>query len=162
MEQVLISKSGPGWALGLGALALVASLALPPAARAQDQVQFRDPLNDQPLEIPRQDVSAAVARFHATGQNPYAGDQQAIEEGKKLYQKWCQPCHLADGTGRIGPNLVDEQWRYERTGTDVGQFEIIYAGGAGAMQGFGQRLGQDEILRLITFVHSLGDASDAQ
>jgi cytochrome c-L len=118
-------------------------------------VQFRDPLNDEALEIPREDVSPAVAEFHRTGENPYAGDEQAIAEGGALYKRWCQACHLPDGTGRIGPNLVDEQWRYERTGTDVGQFEIIYAGGAGAMQAFGQRLRQDEILRLIAFLDTM-------
>jgi cytochrome c-L len=121
-------------------------------------VQFRDPLNDEPLDISRQDVSAAVAEFHATGENPYAGDEQAIAEGGALYKRWCQACHLPDGTGRIGPSLVDEQWKYERTGTEVGKFEIIYVGGAGAMQAFGQRLSQDEILRLIAFLETLGAA----
>jgi cytochrome c-L len=141
--------------LGLSTVALVLILAAPSASRTQEEVQFRDPLNDEALEIPREDVSPAVAEFHRTGENPYAGDEQAIAEGGALYKRWCQACHLPDGTGRIGPNLVDEQWRYERTGTDVGQFEIIYAGGAGAMQAFGQRLRQDEILRLIAFLDTM-------
>jgi cytochrome c-L len=145
-----------GWALGLSALAVVLSLAAPPASPAQEEVQFRDPLNETPLDIPREDVSSAVADFHATGKNPYAGDEQAIADGAALYKRWCQACHLPEGTGRIGPNLVDQQWKYDRTGTDVGQFEIIYAGGAGAMQAFGQRLSQDEILRLIAFLDTLG------
>jgi cytochrome c-L len=147
-----------GWALGLSALAVVLSLAAPPASPAQEEVQFRDPLNETPLDIPREDVSSAVADFHATGKNPYAGDEQAIADGAALYKRWCQACHLPEGTGRIGPNLVDQQWKYDRTGTDVGQFEIIYAGGAGAMQAFGQRLSQDEILRLIAFLDTLGAA----
>jgi cytochrome c-L len=142
--------------VGLSAVALVLILAAPPASLAQEEVQFRDPLNDTPLDIPREDVSPAAAEFHRTGQNPYAGDEQAIADGGALYKRWCQACHLPDGTGRIGPNLVDEQWKYARTGTAVGQFEIIYAGGAGAMQAFGQRLSQDEILRLIAFLDTLG------
>ena len=97
-----------------------------------------------------------MADFHATGENPYAGDEQAIADGAALYKRWCQACHLPDGTGRIGPNLVDEQWKYERTGTDVGQFEIIYAGGAGAMQPFRARISQDEMLKVITYVDALG------
>jgi cytochrome c-L len=151
-------NAGPALAPRLGALALVLILAAAPGSPAQEEVQFRDPLNDQPLDIPRDDVSPAVAQFHATGENPYAGDEQAIAQGEALYKRWCQACHLPDGTGRIGPSLVDEQWKYERTGTDVGQFEIIYAGGAGAMQAFGQRLSQDEILRLIAFLDTLGAA----
>ena len=156
MRDRRIRSPASGWALRLSALAVVLSLAAPPASAAQEEVQFRDPLNDTPLDIPREDVSPAVADFHATGENPYAGDEQAIADGAALYKRWCQACHLPDGTGRIGPNLVDQQWKYERTGTDVGRFEIIYAGGAGAMQAFGQRLSQDEILRLIAFLDTLG------
>jgi cytochrome c-L len=148
-------NAGPASAPRLSVLALVLTLAAAPESPAQEEVQFRDPLNDQPLDVPRDDVSPAVAQFRATGENPYAGDEQAIAEGEGLYKRWCQACHLPDGTGRIGPSLVDEQWKYERTDTDVGQFEIIYAGGAGAMQAFGQRLSQDEILRLIAFLGTL-------
>lgn len=156
MRDCRIRRPGSRWAAGLGALGVVLGLAAPSASPAQGEVQFRDPLNDAPLDVPREDVSPAAAEFHATGENPYAGDEHAIAEGQTLYKRWCQACHLPDGTGRIGPSLVDEQWRYERTGTDVGKFEIIYAGGAGAMQAFGQRLSQDEILRLIAFLETLG------
>jgi cytochrome c-L len=158
MRDRQLRNAGPASALGFSALALVVILAAAPGGSAQEEVQFRDPLNDEPLDIPREDVSAAAAQFHATGENPYAGDEQAIAEGATLYKRWCQACHLPDGTGRIGPSLVDEQWKYERAGTDVGKFEIIYAGGAGAMQAFGQRLSQDEILRLIAFLDTLGAA----
>jgi cytochrome c-L len=158
MRDRRIGKPALGWALGLSALAVALGLAAPPGSPAQAEVQFRDPLNHAPLDVPRDEVSPAVAEFQATGENPYAGDQHAIAEGQTLYKRWCQACHLPDGTGRIGPSLVDEQWRYERTGTDVGKFEIIYAGGAGAMQAFAQRLSQDEILRLIAFLDALGAA----
>jgi len=133
---------GPAWTTGAGA----------------DGVQFLDPLTDQPLELrqrPEEELTPAVERFQATGENPYAGDQQAIADGKQIYDRWCRSCHLADGSGRIGPNLNDDQWQRPRTGTDQGKFEIIYAGGAGAMQAFGDRLDQDEILKLIAFVDTL-------
>jgi cytochrome c-L len=125
---------------------------------AADGIEFLDPLTNEPLEIqqrPGEHVTPAVERFHATGENPYAGDQEAIAEGKKIYAKWCRSCHLDDGSGRIGPNLNDNQWNHRRTGTDQGKFEIIYAGGAGAMQAFGDRLNHDEILKLIAFVDTL-------
>jgi cytochrome c-L len=142
-----------------GAVGLVALLAFGRATvsgAAEDGVQFLDPLTNQPLEIEvPPDPSEAVEQFHATGENPYAGDEQAIADGEQVYDRWCQACHLPDGSGRIGPNLNDDQWKYARTGTDVGQFEIIYAGGAGAMQAFGTRLDQDEILKVIAFVETL-------
>ena len=93
--------------------------------------------------------------FHQIGENPYQGDEQAIAEGQGIWGRWCQSCHLADGSGRIGPSLIDDTWKYERSDTAVGQFEIIYAGGAGAMQAFGTRLSQDEILQVIAYMGQL-------
>ena len=59
---------------------------------------------------------------------------------------------------RLGPDRAEAERRplaISRTATDQGKFEIIYAGGAGAMQAFGDRLDQDEILKLIAFVDTL-------
>ena len=39
--------------------------------------------------------------------------------------------------------------------TDVGTFEIVYGGGAGAMQAFGDRLTQEEILKIMAYIDSL-------
>ena len=154
-----------------GVLSVGLAAALPPGpepARAEeaeettapesDGVTFLDPLTDEPLELtprPDEEITPAVDAFHRTGENPYRGDPEAIAAGQELYARWCQACHLEDATGRIGPNLVDETYRYPRADTDQGLFEIIHAGAAGAMQAFGDRLDQDEILQIIAFIHSL-------
>ncbi len=57
--------------------------------------------------------------------------------------------------GRLGPSLIDDTWRYPRTGTDRGMFEVIYAGAAGAMQAFGRRMDQDDILRVMAYIETL-------
>ena len=120
------------------------------ASGAADGVEFRDPLTDEPLEIELPaDASEAARTFFATGENPYQGDEQAIVEGRQIYGRWCASCHMPDGSGRLGPSLVDGTWRYERADTAVGQFEIIHAGATGAMQPFGDRLSPDEILKII-------------
>lgn len=122
-------------------------------------IVFRHVLDNRPIELtflPDQTITPAVETFHETGENPYKGDEAAIATGKQLFKKWCQSCHLADGSGRIGPNLTDDHWRYPRTATDQGKFEIIYAGGAGAMQAFGKRLDQDAILKIMAFLDTLG------
>jgi cytochrome c-L len=139
---------------------IVGTVVLGPAGPggAQNGVEFLDPLTNEPLaleERPEQALTPAIEQFHATGENSYAGDPQAIAAGKQIYQRWCQACHMPDGSGRIGPNLNDAKWQYPRTATARGKFEIIYAGGAGAMQAFGNRLDQDEILKLIAFVDTL-------
>lgn len=123
---------------------------------AEDGIQFLDPLTNEPLQIALPpDASEAVVTFHQTGEDPYSGDVQAIAEGQRLYQRWCAACHLPDGSGRIGPRLNDDQWKYPRAAKPVGKFEVIHAGGAGAMQAFGTRLDQDEILKLIAFLETL-------
>lgn len=134
------------------AVAVFVMFSIPAAA---DSIVFLNSLDDSPLEFnfrPDQTITPQVEQFKATGVNPYSSDPEAIAEGKKIYEKACAACHLKDGTGRIGPNLNDEAWTRKRTNTDVGRFEIIYGGGAGAMQAMGRRLDQDEILKVMTFI----------
>lgn len=142
--------------LALGALLLGAV-----PAGAEDGVEFLDPLTDEPIEFgyrPDQEITEAVEHMHARGENAYLGDEQAVAEGEAIYKRLCQACHMPDGSGRIGPSLVDEKHKYERTGTQKGQFEIVYAGGAGAMQAFGRRIDQDEILKVLAYTDALKNA----
>lgn len=142
--------------------ALVA--AVPSAGQDEnDEIQFRNVLDNEPIEFdykPDQTLTPAVKAFHRTAENPYSGDQQAVETGADLYSQYCKACHLEDGTGRIGPSLVDDEWLRPRTDTDKGKFEIIYAGGAGAMQAFGRRMTQDEILKVMAYLEELRARAD--
>jgi cytochrome c-L len=115
-------------------------------------------LTNNPIKLnlyPNETVSAKAIQFQKSGKNPYLGDKDAVATGRALYDQWCAACHLADGTGRIGSNLVDAQVTYPRVANDVGMFEAIYSGASGAMQSFGNRLTQDEILRMMAFIDSL-------
>jgi cytochrome c-L len=58
----------------------------------------------------------------------------------------------------MGPPLNDNEYRRDRAATDKGKFEIIYGGSAGAMQGFAERFDQDDILRLMAYIETLGQA----
>lgn len=146
----------------LSSLALIVSLAAAPVAHAAGDaaatdgpIEFRHALTGKPLDMtmrPDQQITPAVETFHQTGENPYAGDAEAIAAGQKIYDKQCAACHLKDGTGRIGPNLTDDTWTRERTNTEVGRFEVIYGGGAGAMQPFGLRMDQDDILKVMAYI----------
>jgi cytochrome c(L) len=120
--------------------------------------QFRHALNNSPIVLdkyPNETITQRVLQFQRTGTNPFKGDRDAVAQGRALYDQWCSSCHLADGTGRIGSNLIDNTYNYPRVATDVGMFEVIYAGGTGAMQAFGNRLTQEEILKIMTFVSTL-------
>jgi cytochrome c-L len=124
-------------------------------AAAAGEVEFRTVVGDKPMAFdlrPEQQITPAVEAFRRTGVNPYAGDAAAMAEGEAVYAKLCASCHLPDGTGRIGPSLADDRWNHPRLETDVGRFEIIYGGGAGAMQAFGRRIDQDAILKVMAYI----------
>jgi cytochrome c-L len=120
--------------------------------------EFRSPLDNEPLEVktlPGEQITEAVHKFYDTGEDPYKADSEALSKGKDLYQTYCQACHLPDGSGRIGPSLVGDAHHYPRFATDKGMFEIIYGGATGAMQPFGKRLTQDQILQVMAYVRAL-------
>ncbi len=128
------------------------------AAHAADVPSFTSVIDDGPLDVkplPGETLTPAVQKFYETGDDPYKGDAAALAEGKRLYAINCQACHLPDGSGQIGPSLIGTTHHYPRFTTDKGIFEIIYGGATGAMQPFGKRLKQDEILKIIAYVRTL-------
>ena len=149
-------------------LATLAAALIGAAPMAQDAprnpdgaIQLHHALDNAPLALdfrPDQQITDAVRQFHRTGENPYKGDQAAAQAGRALYNQWCAACHLPGGSGRIGPNIVDDDVRYPRVANDVGMFEVIYGGAAGAMQAFGRRMDQDQILRIMAYLSQLRGA----
>lgn len=137
----------------------MAALAVWGGVAAADEVVFRNVLTGAPLDVkphPNEVETEAVKQFKQTGVDPYRGDEQALAEGKKLYATYCQACHLPDGSGRMGPSLIGDEWAYPGSSKDVGMFEVIYGGASGAMQSFAKRgLTQDQILKIIAYVRSL-------
>jgi len=132
------------------------------AAASGNEATYRHVLDGSPIEVPTTDpeLSAAVKGFHETGENPYVGDAETVADGKEIYQaQQCGACHMPDGSGRIGPSFLDDQWNYDYTATMRGRFAIVYAGGAGAMQAFGDRLSQDQILKVLAYIEKLRGAA---
>ena len=125
---------------------------------AQAEIELLHAKTDKPLVLKhrkKQEITPAVTGFMASGENAYHGDQAALDEGAKLYVKRCKACHAADGTGKVGPSLVDDEWLYPRTDTEIGRFEIIYGGGKSSMRGFGRQMDQDDILKVMAYIDAL-------
>jgi cytochrome c-L len=121
-------------------------------------VTFRYAIDNSPLDVtprPGETLTDAVEEFRRTGQNPYNGKPDALAEGKKLYATYCQVCHLPDGSGRMGASLTGDKHVHERIANDVGLFEVIFGGAAGAMQPFGKRMSQDQILKVMAYLRTL-------
>jgi cytochrome c-L len=140
-----------------GAMSLSAAMLM--AAGAETNApQFASVVDGSPLEIKPlagETITDAVKAFYANGENPYKSDPAAIADGKKIYLANCQACHMPDGSGRIGPSLIGDTHNYDRFTTDKGIFEIVYGGATGAMQPFGKRLTQDDVLRVTAYVRTL-------
>jgi cytochrome c-L len=126
---------------------------------AADKPVFKHPIDGAPIEVPLKPGEAetpAVKEFKQTGTNVYRDNAAAVQGGKALYEQWCQTCHNADASGKMGPPLVGGQYIYPQTATDVGMFSIIYAGASGAMQPFSKRdVTQDDMLKIIAYIRSL-------
>ena len=143
---------------GAAAAVIAAVFALWPAAALSQQDEFRHVFDNSPLDVapkPNEQFTEAVREFHRTGQNPYGDKPEAIEEGKRLYGQFCQACHMPDGSGGMGASLIGAKHIYPRITTDIGWFEVVFGGASGAMQPFGLRMSQDEILRVMAYVRTL-------
>jgi cytochrome c-L len=120
--------------------------------------EFRSALTNAPLDLalrPGDQLSEGLKQFYASGRNPYVGRAEALARGKELYEEICQACHLPDGSGRIGPSLIDDLYINPRANTDVGMFEILFGGAFGAMRSVYDRMSQDEMLKVLAYVRTL-------
>lgn len=87
--------------------------------------------------------------------NPYTGNEEAIQEGKKLFVTYgCSGCHGLGGGGGMGHPLTDDTWKHG--GDDATLMSLIKGDLTGStMPKFGQTLNEDQIWKLIAYVRSL-------
>ena len=92
--------------------------------------------------------------------NPFAGNAQAVADGKKLFAQSCAPCHGRDGTGGQGqaegmrpPDLTRGVFKAGKQDSDL--FRVISQGVKGTEMPSFSSLGNEQIWRLVTFVRSL-------
>jgi mono/diheme cytochrome c family protein len=91
--------------------------------------------------------------------NPFEGNASRIAEGAKLFVAYnCMDCHGADGSGAMGPSLQDNRWHFGGSAGDV--FQSIYEGRPDGMPAWGERIGDDQIWRLVAYVQSLSKGHD--
>lgn len=109
----------------------------------------------------------AAKEFAATGKNPYIGNQEAIEKGKKLFQMYsCTQCHGGDAQGQTGPSLHGPDFHYAKDATNKGMFETIWHGTNNGMGAKGKGLMDpsdpsnglmpDEVLKIQAWIRTHG------
>jgi cytochrome c oxidase cbb3-type subunit III len=83
----------------------------------------------------------------------YSGDKEAIEEGKELFASTCAPCHNADASGGIGPNLTALTLKYGSTRPDL--YESVTNGRPNGMPPFLPQIGAEKISKVVAFLETL-------
>ena len=92
--------------------------------------------------------------------NPFAGKEEAIADGQKIFLQSCAPCHGKTGEGAQGqvegmhpPDLTRGVFRAGKGDGDL--FRVISEGVRGTVMPSFKSLGDEQIWRLVTFVRSL-------
>jgi len=106
-------------------------------------------------------VHAQAQPGRASNPNPFAGNPQAIAEGRELYNRTCTVCHGYDGTpGEQGPALAASGRRYLRT-SDQEIFDAVRNGIPGTVMP-GTGLAEADAWKVAAYIRSLrGTAIDA-
>jgi putative heme-binding domain-containing protein len=81
-------------------------------------------------------------------------DPAARAEGQALFRGLCSGCHGGAGRGGKGPDLTDQRWIHGGTDADI---ERTIKNGVPntTMKKLGESLKDDQIKKLIAFIHSL-------
>ena len=91
--------------------------------------------------------------------NPFANDQAAAVEGRKLFVAYnCSGCHGGRAGGGMGPSLRDSLWIYGNSDTQL--LSTISEGRSAGMPAWGARIPQQQIWKLITYIRTLGTAQE--
>jgi cytochrome c oxidase cbb3-type subunit III len=104
------------------------------------------------------EVEAAQARATAAtagmpDRNPYKGNAAAIAEGQVTFTTICAACHRPDGSGLVGPSLVDPYWKYGSS--DRERFESVSKGRPLGMPPWEAQLGTEKIWKVLAYVDTL-------
>jgi cytochrome c oxidase cbb3-type subunit 3 len=104
-------------------------------------------------EVADAEVQAASARAALPQTNPFRGDAAALEEGKQVFMSICAACHKPDGSGLVGPSLVDPYWKYGSSDAEL--FETIAEGRPMGMPPWKSQLGTEKIWKVLAYMETL-------
>jgi len=169
MRQISLSTIALMMTLGLaGCGEKVGSSVNGQGAGDLKMLEFVTTQDGKPMEIKAALFDTPAAKeFAATGKNPYIGQQEAIDKGKKLFQLYsCTQCHGGDAQGQTGPSLHGPTYHYAKNATNKGMFETIWHGTNGGMGAKGKGLMDpsdpnnglvpDEVLKIQAWIRTHG------
>ena len=96
---------------------------------------------------------AAAQRATLPSTNPYRGDEAALAQGAETWRTVCVACHLPEGTGLVGPSLVDAYWKYGNSDEEL--FATVAEGRPAGMPPWGPQLGTEKIWKVLAYMETL-------
>jgi cytochrome c oxidase cbb3-type subunit 3 len=94
--------------------------------------------------------------------NPVAATPDSVDEGKRIYQRFCASCHGANAEGGAGndlipaaPDLTDREWKHGATDGEI--FDVIKNGVPPDLNmiGFGDQLKDTDIWNVVNYLRSV-------
>lgn len=101
---------------------------------------------------------SSVASSTPTGPDAWLTDPAMIAAGRALFGNNCSPCHKADGSGLIGPNLTDSAWLHGGSPEQI-EATILKGWPDKGMVAWGTMLTPHQIRTLVAFVVSIKDTN---
>ncbi len=102
-------------------------------------------------EAERDRLIAASMDLTDEGLLKISKDPEAVERGRTTFLSTCVACHLADGSGSIGPNLTDKYWSHGAKPTDM--YKVIDKGvPLTQMQAWGQPFGPKRVAEVCAYI----------
>src|SRR5579864_5261589 len=97
-------------------------------------------------------TACVIAQEHiaTNATNPLAGNPVAVAAGQRLYGQACQACHGGEGRGDRGPALTTSN--FPHGSEDVDLFRNIRTGIAGSGMPAFQKLTDDQVWQLVTYI----------
>ena len=75
-----------------------------------------------------------------------------------MFVTTCAACHKPDGSGLVGPSLVDPYWKYGNT--DDALYETIDKGRPAGMPPWGTQLGSEKIWKVLAYMETLPQSDE--
>lgn len=110
------------------------------------------------VQVEASELLAAEVRASLPTSNVYRGDAAAIAQGREIFTTTCAACHKPDGTGLVGPSLVDPYWKYGNS--DETLFATVAEGRPGGMPPWLAVLGTEKIWKALAYVETLPRSSE--
>jgi cytochrome c oxidase cbb3-type subunit 3 len=87
-----------------------------------------------------------------------SSDPATVQAGREVFTVRCSPCHGDNAEGRVGPSLIDAEWRYGSEPKDI--LESIREGRPKGMPPWKVELQPEDIQSVTAYVISLKSNSE--